>query len=84
MLVPSPAAALDKLKQALAALGDVSGYATGCTSDVQGKEEKISGFKLSWHLTQSSLRSAGVPGSDLHNKQLMFPDKAKNSDFLWL
>lgn len=41
------------------------------------RKGKISGFKPSWHLTQSPLRSAGVPGSDLCNKQPLFPDKAK-------
>lgn len=84
MPVPSPAAALDELKQALAASGDASGYVAGCTSALWGKEEKISGFKPSWHLTQSPLRSAGVPGSDLRSKQPLFPDKAKKFDFLWL
>lgn len=80
MLVPSPAAAPDEL----AASGDTSGYVSGCTSALRGKEEKIPGFKPSWHLTQSPRRSAGVPGSDLCNKQTSFPDKAKKSDFLWL
>lgn len=77
MLVPSPAAALHEL----VASGDTSGYVTGCTSALWHKEEKIPGLKPSWHLTQSPRRSAGVPGSDLCNKQPLFPDKEKKICF---
>lgn len=81
MPVPSPAAALDELKQSPAAFGDASGYVTGCTSALQDKEAKISEFKPSWHLTQSPLRSIRVSGSDLGNKQTFFPDKGKSLIF---
>lgn len=81
MPVPSPAAAPDELKQAPAASGDASGYVTGCTSALQDNEAKISGFKPSWHLIQSPLRSIGVSGSDLCNKQTSFPDKGKSLIF---
>lgn len=81
MPVPSPAAALDELKQSPAAFGDASGYVTGCTSALQDKEAKISEFKPSWHLTQSPLRSIRVSGSDLGNKQTLFPDKGKSLIF---